>query len=83
MHVVFEFEVDQDANDKACLNDGSSLRTFPLNDLLDLCIKSRFKKTLKNSNVPFNLNQPANDIASYNANVDQWLVLDKYPVDFC
>ena len=83
MHVIFEFEVDQIANDKACLNESSVLKTFPLNDLLDLCIKSRFKKTLKNSNVPFNLNQPANDIASYNSNVDQWLVLDEYPIDFC
>ena len=46
-------------------------------------VSSRFKKTLKNSSVPFNLDQPAYDSATYNENVDQWLVLDSYPVDFC
>ena len=83
IHVVFEFELDSQANNKACLSSEQYDMTLPLNDLLDLCIKSRFKKTLKNSNVPFNLNQPADDRASYNSNVDQWLALDKYPIDFC
>jgi hypothetical protein len=53
MHVVFEFELDSTANAKSCIE--SVYKLLPINDLLDLCIKSRFKKTLKNSSVPFNL----------------------------
>lgn len=53
LHVVLEFEFDESANGKACMS--SVHKTLPVNDILDLCIKSRFKKTLKNSNVPFDL----------------------------
>lgn len=78
MHVVYEFEKDGRANECAALSDVS--RTLlPLNDILDLCIKSRFKKMSVNYNVPrcFDEDQKL----SYN--VDQWLVLDRYPADFC
>jgi len=51
MHVVYEFEKDGDANETAALSNVSRV-LLPLNDILDLCIKSRFKKMSVNYNVP-------------------------------
>ena len=76
MHVVYEFEKDKNDNSIAVLSGLSSV-LLPLNDILDLCIKSRFKKMYANSNVPRNLD------ASVSKNVDQYLVLDDYPVGMC
>jgi len=63
MHVVYEFEKDKNDNSIAVLSGLSSV-LLPMNDILDLCIKSRFKKMYANSNVPRNLD------ASVSKNVD-------------
>lgn len=81
MHVVYEFERDAEANSPACLSTHSST-TLPLNDLLDLCIKSMFKKTQLNTSIPGNLRCREDD-PIYNKNVDSYMCLEEYPVDFC
>lgn len=87
MRVIYEFELQSNPNADACLDVSSSMdqmiRCLPLNDILDLCIKSRFKKSLANSNIPFNMDQPLSANASYDQNVDQYLVVDEYPIEFC
>lgn len=52
--VVYEFELDTEANAKACLS-SSTTQYLPLNDLLDLCVKSMFKKSVENRAIPGNL----------------------------
>lgn len=78
IHVLFEFERDSLSNAKtmlSCIN-GQSL--FPLNDLLDVCVKSQFKKTSPNSMVPADMRDQ-----SLNKNVDVYFSFDEYPVSFC
>ena len=56
IRIVYEFEIDQVLNNKAVLKaDGSSTKILPLNDLLDLCVKSAFKKSAINYSIPGNL----------------------------
>ena len=40
IHVIFEFEKDSFSNAKTMLSGISGQSLFPLNDLLDVCIKS-------------------------------------------
>lgn len=85
MRVIYEFEKDFLNNAKTCFkteSNGIQTTLLPLNDILDLCIKSRFKKTKKNRNVPENLIFSGIDQKT-NANIDIYLVLDDYPIDFC
>ena len=79
MRVVYEFEFDKKTNQPVCLSNESTT-TLPLNDLLDVCVRSMFKKTQKNFNIPENimLNEQM-----HNNNVDQYLCFDDYPIDFC
>lgn len=68
--VVYEFELDRKANSKALLSSsGSSMQFIPLNDLLDLCIKSMFKKSKSNYALPGNLMLDDNYM-TYSKNVD-------------
>lgn len=79
--VVYEFELDSKANEKACLS-SEDIRYLPLNDLLDLCVKSMFKKSISNNAIPGNLLLEDQRMKS-NRNVDQWFVFEKNPIDFC
>ena len=70
MRVVFEFELDCNANEKGVLAIGSTHSQFcPLNDLLDLCIKSTFKKAETNYAIPGNL-LLHNGLVTHSKNVD-------------
>jgi len=85
MRVIYEFEKDSLKNAKTCLKtnaNGIQTTLLPLNDILDLCIKSRFKKTKNNRNIPGNLIFSGVD-EKVNSNIDIYLVLDDYPIDFC
>ena len=56
IRIVYEFEIDKQRNEKAVLSaQGSATSILPLNDLLDLCIKSMFKRSKFNYNIPNNL----------------------------
>lgn len=56
IRIVYEFEIDKQKNEKALLSaQGSTTSILPLNDLLDLCIKSMFKKSKCNYAIPGNL----------------------------
>lgn len=83
IRVVYEFEKQFKTNSEAVLIDNAVQTQFlPMNDLLDLCIKSQFKKNKKNGNVPGNLIFSGKD-DKLNANIDIYLDLDEYPIDFC
>lgn len=82
MHVVYEFEKQKAPNAKTVLEEDIATTVLPLNDILDVCIKSRFKKSAINSNVPHDIGQPRNEVTK-NKNVDLYLALEDYPVDFC
>lgn len=83
LRVIYEFENDADANKKACFNNGNmTVRDLPLNDILDVCIKSMFKKSYANRNIPGNLVHQAAHFES-DGNVDIYVVLDDYPICFC
>lgn len=84
VRVVYEFELDLNANHKALLNtdDSSTSYVIPMNDLLDLCVKSMFKKVQANYSIPGNLLLD-NYQMTYSKNVDQYFVFDEAPVDIC
>lgn len=79
--VVYEFELDANANAKSCLSNDLTY-CMPLNDLLDLCIKSMFKKAAINYAIPGNLLLDAHNM-TYSKNVDQYFVFEENPVAFC
>ena len=66
--VVYEFELDIKTNEKACLS-SNDIKYLPLNDLLDLCVKSMFKKSISNNAIPGNLILEGQQMKS-NRNVD-------------
>ena len=55
---------------------------MPLNDILDLCIKSLFKKSSINYNIPGNLLLKDYN-TTYNRNIDQYFVFTKAPIGIC
>lgn len=81
---VYEFELDAVSNHKALLStDNQSIsRMIPMNDLLDLCVKSMLKKSSINQALPGNL--LLNDYKmTYSKNIDQYFIFDENPVDIC
>ena len=81
MRMVFEFEIDHQDNQKACLSSNDCIY-FPLNDILDLCIKSMFKRPIINYNIPGNL-LLENYAMTYSKNIDQYFVFEENPIDIC
>ena len=70
IRVVYEFELCSMANTKPLLSAlGSNSQFLPLNDLLDLCIKSLFKKSAANYAIPGNLMLKQNQM-THSKNVD-------------
>ena len=55
---------------------------FPLNDILDLCVKSKFKKSTENYAIPGNLLLKDYKMQP-NRNVDQYFVFEDTPIDIC
>ena len=83
MRVIYEFEKSRSENAKTVLVGNRQQQTFlPLNDLLDVCVKSQFKKSMMNYNIPGNLIFSGHDDKA-NSNIDIYLEFDGYPVDFC
>ena len=83
LHVVYEFEKSAVDNEKTCFKDGSNnFKNLPLNDILDVCIRSMFKKFSKNPNIPGNLIHNIGVFES-DGNIDIYVALDEYPIDFC
>ena len=81
IRVIYEFELDANANKKACL-ENQHTQMLPLNDLLDLCVKSMFKKSMVNYAIPGNL-LLKDQAMTHSKNVDQYFVFEENPVDFC
>ena len=83
MRVVFEFELDNHANEKALLTlKDTNTQLLPLNDLLDLCIKSTFKKAENNYAIPGNLLLNKGQM-THSKNVDQYFAFEQNPICFC
>lgn len=83
LRVIYEFERNSIVNAKTVLvekNTGVELNA--LNDLLDICVKSQFKKSVNNYNIPGNLIFSGVDTKA-NSNIDIYLEFDSYPIDFC
>ena len=57
MRVIYEFEKSINDNSKTILQYDDSLKNIllPLNDLLDVCVKSQAKKSALNYNIPGDL----------------------------
>lgn len=84
MHVIYEFEKVADDNSKTLLQCSNAQKSMlmPLNDLLDLCVKSQAKKTALNYSIPGDLIPKASSLEA-NWNVDMYICFDEYPIDFC
>lgn len=83
LHVVFEFEKDDIRNQTVMhIENSTSQQLFPLNDILDLCVKSQFKKTKNNGNIPGNLIFSGKD-EKLNRNIDIYLEFESYPIELC
>ena len=83
IRVIYEFELCSMANTKPLLSAlGSNSQFLPLNDLLDLCIKSLFKKSVANYAIPGNLMLKQNQM-THSKNVDQYFVFEDNPISFC
>ncbi len=75
---IYEFEKEYDLNVKsAYYSDGVKIK--PLNDLRDIMMKFRIKKTVVNSGVPTNVSHDS----PRNTNIDLYLDFDDYPEEFC
>lgn len=83
-HVIYEYEKIVGENSKTLLQSDTTLSSIlmPLNDLIDVCIKSQFKKNALNYNIPGNLISQSG-IVEANQNIDIYISIDDYPVDFC
>ena len=83
IHVIYEFERKPRDNAKTVLIETSTNdELLPLYDIIDICIKSQFKKSKINTHIPGNLIY--NDISKkYNKNVDIYIDFESYPIDFC
>ena len=56
-HVIYEYEKIASENSKTLLQSDIALSSIlmPLNDLVDVCVKSQFKKNALNYSIPGNL----------------------------
>lgn len=81
IRVIYEFELDAIANSIACLNN-STTQFLPLNDILDVCVKSMFKKAAINYAIPGNLLMQNHEMI-HSKNIDQYFVFDENPISFC
>ncbi len=83
LRVVYEFEkIDFDNANAVTIENATQKILLPLNDILDVCVKSQFKKSRKNFNVPGNLIYSGYSQKA-NGNIDIYIDFDDYPIDFC